>query len=57
MIVCAKKLCEGFKHVRVDFYNVNEKIYFGEVTFASASGTHTINPPKYAKILGDMIIL
>ena len=40
MINLAEKLAEGFNHVRVDFYNLNDgRIYFGEMTFTSASGT------------------
>ena len=38
MINIAKKLSQGFGHVRVDLYNVNGKIYFGEMTFTNGSG-------------------
>lgn len=38
MCVMAKKLAEPFSYVRVDFYNVNGEIYFGEMTFAPGSG-------------------
>lgn len=38
MIGIAEKLSFGFNHVRVDLYNISEKIYFGELTFTSASG-------------------
>jgi len=55
MVLSAKRLCEDFKHVRVDFYNINGKIYFGEMTFHSAGGMKPILPRQYAKILGDMI--
>ena len=34
----AKKLSEDFNCVRVDLYNINERIYFGELTFCDASG-------------------
>lgn len=33
-----KKLSEDFNCVRVDLYNINERIYFGELTFCDASG-------------------
>lgn len=33
MLYVAGKLSEGIPHVRVDLYNVNGKIYFGEMTF------------------------
>ena len=38
MISIAEKLSNGFKFLRVDLYNVNGKIYFGELTFYPASG-------------------
>lgn len=34
----SKKLSENFKYVRVDLYNIEEKIYFGELTFCENSG-------------------
>lgn len=33
-----KKLASGFRFVRVDLYCVNDKIYFGEMTFTPCSG-------------------
>lgn len=38
MFDLAEILSAGLKHVRVDFYEVNQKIYFGELTFFSAGG-------------------
>lgn len=38
MIQIAEKLAEGFNYVRVDLYNLNGKIIFGEMTFTPASG-------------------
>ena len=38
MISLAEKLSENEPFLRVDFYNVNGKIYFGELTFYPASG-------------------
>jgi len=34
----ASKLSDGFSFVRVDFYSIGEKIYFGEMTFTPQSG-------------------
>lgn len=45
-------LCKGFKHVRVDLYNVDGKIYFGEMTFTNGNGFDRIVPDKYDEILG-----
>ena len=38
MLRIARKLSEDFPHVRVDLYNINGKIYFGELTFYDGSG-------------------
>lgn len=53
MVSIAKKLCIGFPEVRVDLYNANGKIYFGEMTFSSASGLEYIEP-KYDLMLGNL---
>ncbi len=50
-------LAEGFNEVRVDFYEVNGKIYFGEMTFTSGSGHETFDPPEWDRKLGDMFEL
>lgn len=39
MITVAEKLGSKFPFVRVDLYNINGKIYFGEMTFTPAKGT------------------
>ena len=36
-----KKLCAGFPHVRVDLYEVDGNIYFGELTFFDSGGFDT----------------
>lgn len=38
MIEVARKLAKGYPEVRVDLYNVDGKIYFGEYTFFNQSG-------------------
>lgn len=38
MLTVATKLSEGFNYVRVDLYNINGKIYFGEMTFTPGAG-------------------
>lgn len=38
MINAAEKLSEDFPFVRVDLYNIDGKIYFGELTFYPGSG-------------------
>lgn len=58
MIKLAEKLGEGFPHVRVDFYCPSDgKIYFGEMTFTSASGVCKWNLPEWDIKLGSLIML
>lgn len=54
MIKIVSILCEGFSHVRVDLYNCNNKIYFGEMTFSSTSGMQLIKPDKYNAEIGKL---
>lgn len=53
MIELAEKISEDFPHVRVDLYNINGKLYFGEFTFFSSSGLKPLKPEKWDKIFGD----
>ena len=53
----ASQLSNNIPFVRVDFYEVNGKIYFGEMTFFPASGFEKFNPKEWDKKLGDMIDL
>ena len=55
MCKIANTLCKGFRHVRVDLYNVDGKIYFGEMTFTNGSGMEGIYPKEYDYKLGDLI--
>lgn len=45
--------CRAFS--RIDFYDVNDKIYFGEITFYPTSGIGGFDPEIYDKIMGEMI--
>lgn len=53
MIEIVEILCKGFPMVRIDLYNDNGKIYFGEMTFSSASGFEYIDP-EYDIMLGEL---
>jgi hypothetical protein len=57
MIDLAGKLSKGIPHVRVDFYNINGKIYFGEYTFHHWGGIIPFKPKEWDKKLGDLIKL
>ena len=43
--------------LRVDFYVIYNKIYFGEVTFYHGAGMEKFHPEEYNYILGEKIIL
>ena len=51
MIQIAETLSQGFPELRVDLYNINGKIYFGELTFTSDGGL-TDFTLEYSEILG-----
>ena len=57
MIELAEKLSSGFNYVRVDFYDVNNKIYFGEMTFTPDSGQGKWEPEEMNLTIGRMIKL
>lgn len=53
----AAKLSAGIPHVRVDLYNVNGNIYFGEMTFFHWGGMKPFQPREWDYKLGEMIKL
>lgn len=55
MIEIADTLASNFTFVRVDLYNMNGKIYFGEMTFNSAAGYDIPYPAEYDDVLGDLM--
>lgn len=57
MIEIAKILSSGFNQVRVDLYNVNGQIYFGEMTFTNSSGYEKITPVEMDYELGKYYII
>ena len=57
MKVLASKLSQCIPHVRVDFYEVNGKIYFGELTFFHFAGMVPFVPEEWDKKMGDWIDL
>lgn len=57
MIELSEILASGLPHVRVDFYEVDGKCYFGEMTFYHFSGFMPFKPNKWDEILGDWLKL
>lgn len=57
MIRLAETLSANYKFLRVDLYNVNGKIFFGELTFYPAAGMGTFIPEEWDEKLGNMLAL
>lgn len=57
MFEFAETLAKGSPHLRVDFYEVSGKIYFGELTFFHAGGFTPFNPEEWDYELGSWIDL
>lgn len=57
MFELAKILTKEFKHCRADFYDVNGKIYFGELTFSHFSGMQPMEPMEWDEKFGSWLNL
>lgn len=57
MQVMAEKLSAGYPHIRVDFYEVDGKVYFGELTLYHWSGLVPFEPEEWDGIFGSWITL
>ena len=57
MIELSKKLSKEFPHVRVDFYEVDGKVIFGELTFFHGSGFEKFTPNKIEEKFGSWLTL
>lgn len=53
----ASKLSKGIPEVRVDLYEVNGKVYFGEMTFFHWSGFKSFDPDEWDYKFGEWIVL
>lgn len=57
MIELAETLAEKIPFVRVDFYEIEGKIYFGELTFFPGSGFEEFTPKEWDVKLGNLLML
>lgn len=57
MVELAETLSKNIPFVRVDFYQINGRIYFGELTFYPGAGLEEITPIKWDYTLGDWLRL
>ncbi|MCL7945109.1 ATP-grasp fold amidoligase family protein [Marinobacter sp. ATCH36] len=54
MLDIAKDLASPFSYARVDLYNVEGAIFFGEITFANESGRGRFSDKAYDEWLGNL---
>lgn len=57
MIQLARVLSRGLINVRVDFYSIGDKLYFGELTLTPGSGCIEFYPEEYDSLLGSKLLL
>ncbi|MCI5882311.1 MAG: glycosyl transferase [Clostridium sp.] len=55
MVQYAERLAQPFKTCRVDLYNIDGRIYFGEITFYHGGGCNDIQPEEWARTMGSWI--
>ncbi|MDR1302904.1 MAG: hypothetical protein LBK43_10625 [Treponema sp.] len=57
MLALAKELSRDILYVRVDFYSIRKKIYFGELTFYHGSGYEKFDPSEWNSVFGNWLVL
>lgn len=58
MVTIAEKLSKGYPHLRVDLYNLNGKILFGELTLYHGAGlSNNFYPNSWSTRFGSWIEL
>lgn len=57
MIELAEKISKNIPFARIDFYEIDGRIYFGEITLFPGNGMEEFRPEKWDRILGDWITL
>ncbi|HEY0898265.1 MAG TPA: ATP-grasp fold amidoligase family protein, partial [Sphingobacteriaceae bacterium] len=57
MIELSEKIAKDFVYVRVDWYDVDGQLYFGEITFHHDGGTAPILPKEWDLKLGSKLRL
>lgn len=57
MLDLSGKLSEDFSYVRIDWYDCNDELFFGEITFHHDSGYRPVTPLEWDIKLGELIKL
>ena len=55
MLYYSRMMSSPFPFVRVDFYNVGDKLYFGELTFSPGGGIDVIQGIINGKTFGELL--
>jgi len=55
MLEFSERLSRNIPHVRIDFYEANGHLYFGEITFTTTSGYSDYEPDEWNYKLGSWI--
>ncbi|MHA7846458.1 ATP-grasp fold amidoligase family protein [Serratia sp. D1N4] len=53
MLFLAQQVAEQFSYVRVDFYQIDERVYFGELTFTAGAGLCRLMPKNIEQEWGS----
>ena len=53
----ASEIAKDFKYVRVDFYDVDGALFFGEITLHHGSGFDVFVPKDYDEYYGKLLQL
>jgi hypothetical protein len=54
MLEVAEALAQGFPYARIDLYQHQERVYFGEITHYPGAGLGVFDPPEFDGVLGDL---
>lgn len=57
MLALSKELSKGIPHVRVDFFDTDEKLYVAEMTFFTAGGYQKYTPESFNVEMGKLFKL
>lgn len=57
MLCISRKLSKGTLFLRVDLYEINNRVFFSELTFFPCSGYMPFNDEKYDVAIGDLLKL
>ena len=54
MLRLSKILSAGFPHLRVDFFDTDDKLYVAELTLYTAGGYSIYNPQSFNEKMGEL---